>query len=222
MNFAVLSDIHSNFYALSKAEDILDSENIKTVFILGDIVGYGNSPNKCCNWLKKQNYHIIAGNHDKAVAFDDFDLTDYSETAIQGVLSNRKQITLENKRWLASLPLYYSTSNFEFVHGSLVNPESFRYIDFKQNDDLYSSVEQNFKIMKGEICFVGHTHSPAIYFKNKKITPSLIEYSLNQEAIIDVGSVGLPRNSRQNASFVIYYPEEKKVIFKRFSLKEKR
>lgn len=220
MKIAILSDIHSNMSALKQAEEIIEQEMVDSVYICGDVVGYGKDVNECCERVREKRYVVVAGNHDYAVSHDDFDLSDYSAKAYSGIILNRKKINEENRNWLRELPLYYQTGDIEMVHGSLIYPETFQYFELIDAED-------NFKVMKGRVCFVGHTHSPGIYVelggkrkRYKKIIPAFKEYNFFKgRLIVDVGSVGLPRNFRKNGSLVIYTLEDGKIEFKRFIIK---
>ena len=223
MKIAILSDIHSNMSALKQVEDIIEQEMVDSVYICGDVVGYGKDVNECCERVREKGYVVVAGNHDYAVSHDGFDLSDYSAKAYSGIILNRKKINEENRNWLRELPLYYQTGDIEMVHGSLIYPETFQYFELIDAED-------NFKVMKGRVCFVGHTHSPGIYveiedkrykgvMRYKKIVPVLSEYRFESRIIVDVGSVGLPRNSRMNGSLVFYTHSDRKIEFKRFKVK---
>jgi len=217
---AVISDIHSNLKALKLALNMIDKEFVNNIFICGDIVGYGDYPNECCDLIRSlSNCTIIAGNHDRAVSgLANYDT--YSSRAVKGIEYTKGIIRDDNLEWLKDLPLYVKYDDMEFVHGSLVHPEEFYYLINGNGFDVFQDVRENFKVMKGQICFVGHTHRPVIFLEKDKHrikTMGTSNCKLNgQRAIIDVGSVGDPRNSSKKSSFVIF--EGDTTTFKRFKL----
>ncbi len=69
MPYAIISDIHSNIEALEVILDDIKKQNIKEIYCLGDIVGYGANPKECCDLVMKHcSAGTILGNHDGAVA----------------------------------------------------------------------------------------------------------------------------------------------------------
>ena len=56
---AILSDIHSNTAALKVVLDHLDQEEVKTIYCLGDLVGYNADASKCLEMLRERNVTTI-------------------------------------------------------------------------------------------------------------------------------------------------------------------
>ncbi|MEW6267264.1 MAG: metallophosphoesterase family protein [Thermodesulfobacteriota bacterium] len=226
---AIVADIHSNLVALDQALHRIKLEGIDEIVVCGDIVGYGRYPNECCELIRSIGCVVIAGNHDWAVAGK----TEYKEThsdkAIAGIEKTKEVITPENRNWLSGLPLTFQhpKENIKFVHSSLVQTENWYYLTLGEPSDTstWQNVIINFKAMeKDQICFVGHSHIPIIFLETtlnqvKLIKPSKFTYNLcGKRAIIDVGSVGYPRNEKNNASFVIYDPGKDTVEFVRYKM----
>ena len=69
MRYALFSDVHANAEALSAVLEALRSERCDKLVCLGDTVGYGGSPNECCNIVREITTGTVLGNHDAAVAF---------------------------------------------------------------------------------------------------------------------------------------------------------
>jgi predicted phosphodiesterase len=103
MRAAIISDIHSNLPALERTLEVIDEMHVDHVFCLGDIVGYGPSPNECIGLVRERCTAVIKGNHDSGVLdetpLDHFNI--YGESAIQWT---RKHITSKNLEYLAGLP----------------------------------------------------------------------------------------------------------------------
>ena len=223
----IIADIHSNLPALETALQILKEQSVDRIIVCGDIVGYGKSPNECCDRIRALSCPVVAGNHDWAVA----GLTEYrhshSRDAVRGIDFTKRVITPENLSWLESLPLYYTEGDMEFVHSSLVRPEEWYYLTLGSSsaDSAWQDVQDNFTALRGKLCFVGHSHVPTIFLEKgpkniKVIRPSRPSYDLQgNRAIIDVGSIGQPRTSSKRAAFLIYDTGTHEICFKRFTLR---
>jgi len=220
----IISDIHGNLGALKKALEILAKEQVEEVFVCGDIVGYGESTNECCNLIRNGSYSVVAGNHDWAVVGLTDYLSSFSPEAISSIEKAKACISQENLKWLKSLPLILKDKEMTFVHSSLVKPDAWYYLTLgvSLSDSPYQDVADCFAAMESNVCFVGHSHIPAIFFKNidgsiDVVEPGIKPYNLdNRQAIVDVGSVGRPRGRERKASVVIYDRQDKIVQYKWF------
>jgi predicted phosphodiesterase len=223
---AVISDIHGNLPALEKAIEIIDLEAVDGVFACGDVVGYGDSPNECIEKLRELACPVVAGNHDWAVA----GLTEYKNThterAVRGIERTREMLLKDNLRWLRNLPLYHREKGMEFVHASLTKADQWHYLTRRHSftDTAWHDVQNNFSIMRGRVCFVGHSHLPTIFLEKrfgriKFIHPQSDSFELKgRRAIVDTGSVGLPRDLSAKPTLVIYDAKEQVVHFKQFTV----
>ena len=223
----IISDIHANHKALEKALGILKEEHVNKTFVCGDVVGYGKHPNECCEKIRALNCQVVAGNHDWAVA----GLTRYedshSASAVKGIEYTKAVITPPNLAWLKGLPLYHKEGETEFVHASLLEPERWHYLTLGSAfvGSAYKDVRDTFQAMKGQLCFVGHSHIPTIFLEKKPNKIKVIEpnkpfYELGKKrAVIDVGSIGKPRTSSKKATVVIYETKTQKLTFKRFPIR---
>src|SRR5687767_3130122 len=106
MRIAILSDIHSNIEALSEVLRTLDDYKIDRVVSLGDIVGYGASPNECCDLVRTNCEVTLLGNHDAAVA-GRMDYSFYYDAARHALDWSAGVASEENLSWLKSLPYTY-------------------------------------------------------------------------------------------------------------------
>ena len=193
MRIAVISDIHSNLEALTKAMEIIGRQSIDEIICLGDVVGYGANPNECIELVRKHCGAVIKGNHEEAV--EHISLTEhFTDDARSAVFWTRKQLTEENIRYLRTLPLFHKAHDLLFVHASPCNPEEWHYI-FDSSD-----VSQVFNCFSELICFIGHTHSPMVFSMGEQ--PRRI--TREQRVLINVGSVGQPRDRNPDLSFGIF------------------
>jgi predicted phosphodiesterase len=193
MRIAVISDIHSNLEALTKAMEIIDGQSIDEIFCLGDIIGYGANPNECVDLIRQRCNIVIKGNHEGAV----IDLTvanDFTENARSAILWTRQQITEENLGYLRSLPLTYRRSETVFVHSSPCEPQEWNYI-FEEDTAAHA-----FHCFSEPLCFIGHTHIPMIFSPNGHVSA----ITKDGRYLINVGSIGQPRDRNTDLSFGIF------------------
>ena len=127
MRFAVISDIHSNLEALSEVLRAIEAQKVDRVVSLGDIVGYGASPNACCDLVRSVAEVTLLGNHDAAVA-GRMDYSFYYEGARHALDWSAQVLTEENHAWLRSLPYTYRVGEIGFCHGSPVDPRAYEYV----------------------------------------------------------------------------------------------
>ena len=220
---AVMADIHSNIYALDQALKIIDDEGVDGIFVCGDVVGYGTSPNECCELLRERDFcFAVMGNHDAAVA-GVCGFSNFGSKAAYRIRTTLAVITPENKSWLQGLPMVVNEGEMSFVHSSLVEPERWSYLTIREvaRESFYRNVSETFAVMEGVICFVGHTHIPVIFQEgvtgNELRLPGDEPFFLeDNRVVINVGSIGRPRNKDWQASFVIYDRISRSVEFKYF------
>ena len=197
MKIAIISDIHANLEALAAVLNEIDSRQITKIICLGDIVGYGASPNECVNTIRERMIASIAGNHDKAVA-GEIDIENFSESARSAVLWTRKELTKENLAYLKTLSFFLQDENVLYVHSSPDNPEKFRYL-LHIGDAM-----ESFRYLSSPLCFIGHTHRPTIFCEDL-VTQHIVR---GKKCIVNVGSVGQPRDGNWRACFAVFDTEE--------------
>jgi predicted phosphodiesterase len=227
--FAVLSDIHSNIEALSVVLADIEKRGIKTIYCLGDVVGYGPNPKECLDLIIEKADWCVLGNHDYAVFYEPTNFNYGAEQAsfwTRDVLETEQQGNHSDRRWsfLGNLPMRRSlaieiganTSNTDFVHASPRKPIN----EYIFPDDVYTNpakVRLLFERVE-HICFVGHTHMPGVFLDEPDFyLPDELGgvYPIidDEKAIINIGSVGQPRDRDNRASYV--YVDENKVHFVR-------
>ena len=127
MRIGIFSDIHANIEALTAVLEAFRAERIDKYVCIGDTVGYGASPNECCDLVRGQAAFTILGNHDAAVA-GRMDYSYYYDAARQALDLHAAVLKPENMRWLQSLPYEVREGHISFCHGSPLNLEEFEYI----------------------------------------------------------------------------------------------
>lgn len=204
MTSAIISDIHGNVEALQSVLTAIDAMGITDIRCLGDIVGYGASPNECVALVRSRNIPSIAGNHDKAVT-GELSIDDFSPAAKAGVEWTRSIATPETLSFLRSLPYSIQEDGVLLVHSSPDRPEDFRYLLSFQH------AEESFEQLSSPLCFIGHTHRPVIY--GEEGTEK--EIGRNGRFIVNVGSVGQPRDGDRRACFVLFDRDAYRVTHQR-------
>ncbi|WP_446897327.1 metallophosphoesterase family protein [Clostridium sp. LBM24168] len=205
MKYIVMSDIHGNLEALTEimklSKDILPDKFI----ILGDIVGYMCNPNECIDMVR--NFDCVMGNHDYAVTHPKM-LDWFNPLAGYALQWTRNALENKNVEFLGKLPYRIDYDKFTVVHGDITSPGGFNYILGKGH-----LLNSNFDEMQVPILFVGHTHCPNVFIKNKKGDITCIKEKngenmhldiLNNRYIINVGSVGQPRDGSTDGCCVIF------------------
>ncbi len=214
MRYGIISDIHGNLEALERVIAILKKSSIDRYLCLGDLVGYGADPGACLESVRSLNPLTVVGNHDWALLHPEI-IESFNKYAKKSILWTAEQISSPQKSYLDSLPLIKEMEDFILVHGSLDEPEKFNYV-FNLRD-----IELNFQLLKKKICFFGHSHIPGIYscsLSQKRIELSssgMVKFENEKKYLINVGSVGQPRDRNPAACFALFDTEEKTLWIKR-------
>ncbi|RLD13439.1 metallophosphoesterase [candidate division KSB1 bacterium] len=198
MAIAVISDIHGNLEALSTALSYIDDHGIKEIYCLGDVVGYGPNPNECIEIVRQRCKVVLMGNHDYA-AIGQARIEYFNQFAKMATYWTMDRLTKENQDFLKQLPFIYQTDNMIFVHASPSNPSHWYYI--LSVDDARMEMES----FKQNVCFVGHSHVPIVFTEDKALK-SDVKIEQNKKYIVNVGSIGQPRDGDPRLSFVIFEP----------------
>ncbi|RKY19882.1 MAG: metallophosphoesterase [Planctomycetota bacterium] len=204
MRYAIISDIHANYDALEAVLASLDDIGYDLLVCLGDVVGYGAEPNECAEALRDRNARVLAGNHDHA-AIGLLNLEFFNEFARIAALWTRDALTPENAEWLKNAPFVEHYSSFVVTHSTLHSPEHFDYIL------ALMDAKMSFDLLDKPVCFVGHSHMAMTFFSTDPVTYSMddvFEVSDDCRMIVNVGSVGQPRDEDPRASFALYDEEE--------------
>ncbi|MEM7261558.1 MAG: metallophosphoesterase family protein [Planctomycetota bacterium] len=200
MRYAILSDIHGNLDALESVLEDAKAAGIDHFVCLGDIVGYGPQPEECLQLIRKHNATIVAGNHDFAVA-DRIDISTFNVYAREATLWTRDHLGSDSLRFLAELPLVSELDGFTAVHGTLHTPELFDYI--QTSYDAHLSMQE----MNQPLCVIGHSHVPITFVMDGSISyhlESISEIQPHTKTIVNVGSVGQPRDHDPRSCWAIF------------------
>ncbi len=206
---AIVSDIHGNHVALQAVLADIATQDCEQIVCLGDIVGYGPEPNACIDEVCHFSACIL-GNHDLAALFGP---EGFSNAAEQAILWTRQQIEsgdspeacFRRLNFLAHLPRTRREGSVMFVHGSVRNPVN----EYVFPEDVYNrrKMEKLFSMVQ-RVCFQGHTHVPGVFASDMTFSkPEDINHELklgDEKAMVNVGSVGQPRDGDWRSCYVIF------------------
>jgi len=218
----VLSDIHGNLDALEAC--LAAAGDYDAVVNLGDIVGYGASPNEVIERSREVGKYFVRGNHDKASS-GLMDLKDFNPIAGLAALWTRDQLTPENLSWLRSLPQgpvqIPELAEVQFVHGSPIDEDEYVVT-------LHDALAP-LSALPVAVTFFGHTHlQGAFSFKvaaGDAYRPAYKTIGQSENVplamkrdfryLINPGSVGQPRDGDWRAAFAVFDTDTWTVIFHR-------
>ncbi len=216
MRLGIFSDVHANIEALSAVMEAFRSESIDVYYCLGDIVGYGASPNECSDLVRETAKITILGNHDAAVA-GRMDYSYYYEAARHALDTHREQLTPANMAWLQSLPYKHELNDIgvHLCHGSPLRLEEFEYIFApEQARECLAIWDQ----LAG-LTLIGHSHLCKVFSLTsgdvEELSAQTFKLRKDDKYIVSVGSVGQPRDYDNRASYTIYDSETREFSFRR-------
>ena len=217
ITYAIVSDIHSNFDALQAVFEDIKNNSVDRVACCGDITGYGPQPAECLALIKNKCGVIIQGNHDAAVA-KTIDYADFNEIAKSAVEINRKLLGAGIK-YLKTLPEFVQENDIYFTHGSPREHLSEYLITLKK-------LRENMLLFKEKVCFVGHSHLPLVFgidetgkeiIQNIEGNEVTLTLAPNTRYIINVGSVGQPRDGEPKSCVVYFNTATQKLTYRRIA-----
>lgn len=216
MRIAVLSDIHSNLEALQACCRKARAAGVEQYVCLGDIIGYGADPVATLDMLiSLPGLVAVRGNHDEAALTGKF--PGVNKSVQDAITWTHQRLSEAHLKFISDLPYVRSVNGSVYVHASLDNPEKWTYLTHPE--------QINKCMLKTDLplIFTGHTHFPRLFCKTNKGTVKEL-YPMESHAIplyhqrrylIDVGSVGQPRDQNYTASFVIHDTTTAEVTFHR-------
>jgi len=225
VRIAIISDIHANQEALKAVlADIGQQEGIERIVCLGDIIGYGPSPTECVDLTAERCEWSLMGNHDFGVVYEP---TNFNPGAAQAAFWTRAQFENETDDGKRKQRLEYlmrlrvrvkfgGNNEFLAVHGSPRRPiNEYIFPDDAINATL--KIQQIFERVD-RFAVVGHSHVPGVYtdepdFYEPEELKGHFTFQEDERCIINVGSVGQPRDGDPRACYVIL--EDEGVDFRR-------
>ncbi|MHC4870763.1 MAG: metallophosphoesterase family protein [Planctomycetota bacterium] len=205
---AIISDIHANIEALTAVLADIESAGVDRIVCLGDVVGYGPNPIECLRTIEKYDITLM-GNHEYALMEGGTKFNARAKQAISWTneVLNRTEEGCEFFEKACDLPRKKEENGCLFVHGSPCDPT---------NEYLLPKYSLRPKLLEPHFakveryCFVGHTHLPGVFEPEQKfVRPddmlmNIFMLDENSKAIVNVGSVGQPRDKDPRSCYVIF------------------
>ena len=201
MRVAVVSDIHGNYHALAAVLAEVQSEAPDELWCLGDVVGYGPEPTRCCESIEREASVCLAGNHDLAV-IGVLPVDDFNGDAAAAVHWTRAVLSEEARRFLASLAPKATRHGAELYHGSPLDP----VWDYVLSE---AGAVASLELAQAPLVLVGHSHvALALAYADGMLTGGLAqpgdELDLSAARwLVNPGSVGQPRGGDPRASWLM-------------------
>jgi diadenosine tetraphosphatase ApaH/serine/threonine PP2A family protein phosphatase len=199
----VCSDVHGNARALQAALEIYRRENPCEFLFLGDCIGYGAHPDACLDAIcDLPRARLILGNHEAAL-LDSRERSGLNELAAEAIDWSERMLA---PRYVDAISrrfsMQYKGGHYLAVHASPCHPEDWRYM-FGALD-----AERAFLSSEFAVCFVGHTHVPALYAFGEGEVPfedgTPVRLEPGGRYIINPGSVGQPRDRDPGAACCVF------------------
>lgn len=223
MRLLLLSDIHANLEALEACLDA--APEYDGVANLGDVVGYGASPNQAIDLVRAMDPINVRGNHDRACCGLE-DLSGFNPIAAAAALWTRSELSESNLDWLRELPCGPLRDGLwdevQFVHGSPEHEDTYIASEFTARSAL--------EISPFRLTFFGHTHIQCAYGRQNvrteeqpleplrsvsRVLVSRMAIDPKMKYMVNPGSVGQPRDRDRRAAFAVYDEEAQEILFYR-------
>jgi predicted phosphodiesterase len=214
VRIAVISDIHGNLHALDAVLNSIADEAPDAVWCLGDLVGYGPRPNRCCTLVAERADVCLIGNHDLGV-LGRLDLDDFSVDAAASARWTATVLEDEPRRYLESLEPQSVQDDVELYHASARDPV-WEYVLTP------FAALASFAASEARILLVGHSHvALAFGLADQRletmIAPAGTALDLSGESrwILNPGSVGQPRDGDARAAYLLLDLEGQRASYRR-------
>jgi predicted phosphodiesterase len=210
---AVLSDIHANYHALEAVLEEVSAESPDELWCLGDVVGYGPEPNRCCELARERFAVCLAGNHDLAV-LGELRLEDFNAEAAAAARWTQGVLTAESEAFLRGLRPWAHREDVALVHGSPIDP----VWDYVLSED---SVRRSLAAVAEPLLLVGHSHLPirirsAGGMVNGGLARAGDQIDLTGARwLLNPGSVGQPRGGDPRAAWLLLDLDAGRASFRR-------
>lgn len=212
MRFAIFGDIHANLHALQAVLEDARAQGCTHYVCMGDIVGYNAFPHECLEIVRALGCPTVKGNHDEQASMLG-EQEGFNPLAEEAMNWTRQRLTEGDKEWLRGLRMQRQVRDFTIVHATLDTPHKWGYI-FNQLDAAAS-----FNYQMTPLCFIGHTHAPRAYVRDGGVRVLPLEEPLiiqpGKKYLVNVGSVGQPRDGDWRAAYVIFEPAANTVLLRR-------
>jgi diadenosine tetraphosphatase ApaH/serine/threonine PP2A family protein phosphatase len=213
MIVAVISDIHANYHALAAVLDEVTVAAPDEIWCLGDTVGYGPEPNRCCSLVAERADICLAGNHDLAVS-GAISVEEFNGDAAAAVVWTRSILDQSSLAFLQGLAPTAKRAGVELYHGSPLDPV-WDYVLSEQ------AAERSFALSPAQLLLVGHSHLALVLQQlDGRISGGLAPVDTPVELtpgrfLLNPGSVGQPRGKDPRAAWLLLDLEARSASFRR-------
>jgi predicted phosphodiesterase len=211
MRIAVISDIHGNLEALTNVLVDIDKCHIDRIVNLGDNIGYGPDPEKVIQCIQKRQIPGIMGNHELAILEPDLRFQ-FNPNARKSLEITETMLSAKSREFIQRLKKSLVVYGCRFVHG--FPPDSPTTYLFQADR---TTLGLTFDASRESLCFTGHTHRPEIIMTTgdeiyrKKLGRKVFRIDPANKYIINVGSVGQPRDGDKSAKYIIWDAREQTI-----------
>jgi len=208
MKRAILSDIHANMDAFARVLDDIHRCAVDEILCLGDNIGYGAEPERVVTTLKNRAIVSVMGNHELG-AIDPASRSWFNPHARRALVKTVAMIGDPTLACLAALPRFCLRDNARFVHG--FPPDLISTYLFEASD---ARLRRALGRMSEQLCFVGHTHRLELIafdgaeLEKRPLPPGPTVLEPHKRYLINIGSVGQPRDGDLRAKYVIWDREK--------------
>ena len=211
MRYAVIADIHANLEAFEVVLNDAKEQKCTHYCCVGDVVGYNANPKEYLEIVRGMGMPVVKGNHDEYCSSEE-DLDGFNPHAAEAVNWTRKQLNLEDRKWLRELKYIRLVASFTMVHATLDGPQRWGYVF----DRLAAAA--SFTYQNTSVCFFGHTHVPLAFVRDSVVrggTYSKFRVEPGKKYFVNVGAVGQPRDGNPKAGYVVYDLDEQTIELRR-------
>jgi len=213
MKVALISDIHANLEALEAVLKDIETRRVDAIHCLGDVIGYGCNPRECLELVSRHCGIILQGNHE-AVMLGLLGYDHLNKLAKVSMDWTRNQITEEDLSIMEGFSMDARIEGAYLVHSSPYHPDQWYYILSP------SEAEAGLKCLPDPIGFFGHTHLPYAWSISKEgACRSQVSHDFDPDPdnryLVNVGSVGQPRDNDPRSCYVIYDSKEQTIRYHR-------
>lgn len=207
MLIAVFADIHGNLEAFNQVLAHIYEHPVSRIFSLGDNVGYGPDPEPVMQLIRKNRIRSVLGNHEKAMIEDPF-IAWFNPSAQDAIYYTRDHLSVKSMEEIRDYPKSRVFKNIRFVHGA--PPSSPVLYLFQLEDD---KLAKRISTLTEPLTFAGHTHDLGLIewdgkqLSRKVLKPGKITLDPDKRYIVNVGSVGQPRDGDTRAKYILFDTE---------------
>ena len=204
MKVAIISDIHGNYDAFQEVMADIGQSKVDRIVSLGDNIGYGPEPDRVVQMIMAQEIPSVQGNHELAIKDEEY-LNWFNPVARKSLIKTRTMLSESSINFVTELEPFIILNDCRYVHG--FPPDSPLIYMFQESE---SRKKQILDKVPERLSFIGHTHTlEMISYDGKSMEYSdlprgLTKLQADKKYIINIGSVGQPRDPSNDAKYVVW------------------